>query len=52
MLKYLYSFCQNYQNIMPIVNTQDFCVIATMLGDKTNTHFVKKSYILFTKFHL
>ena len=56
MLKYLYKkhldFCQNYQNIMPIVNTWDFCAIGTILGNKTDTHFVKNSYVLLTKFHL
>ena len=55
MLKYSYkyysSFCQNYQN-MSIVNTQDSCVIVTILGNKTNTYLVKNSYMLLTKFHL
>ena len=36
---------------MPIVNTQDICVTVTILGNKTNTHIVKNSYVLLTKFH-
>ena len=36
---------------MPIVNTQDFCVTVTILGNKTNTQFVKNSYVLLTKLH-
>ena len=31
---------------MPIFNTQNVCVIATILGNKTNTHFVKNFYII------
>ena len=36
---------------MPIVNTQDFYVTVAILENKTNTQYVKNSYVLLTKFH-
>ena len=37
---------------MQIVKIQDFCVILTILRNKTNTHLVKKLETLLTKFWL
>ena len=37
---------------MLIVNTLDFSVTVTRLGNKTNTQYVKNSYVLLIKFCL